>query len=210
MYNFHYNFIKPKYGSNACLLFTDTDSLCYEIRTEDFYKVRHDDVTEWFDTSNYNDTHPSGIPTGKNKKVIGMMKDEAGGKQITEFVGLRSKLYAYKMDSGKEDKKCKGVKKGVVKKEITLEDYKDCLFTKEKQQRTMNAIRSRKHNIHTESTTKIALSANDDKRTITNDGVKTLAIRHWREKHPYLYDVNVDTKKLFKKGSLMNLTYNMV
>ena len=147
MYDFHYNFIKPKYGNNASLLFTDTDSLCYEIKTKDFYKAISDDVTEWFDTSNYEKNHPSGIPTGMNKKIIGMMKDEAGGKQITEFVGLRSKLYAYKMDCGKEDKKCKGVKKGVVKKEITLEDYKKCLFTKEEQERSMNAIRSRKHNI---------------------------------------------------------------
>ena len=181
-----------------------------QIKTKDFYKDISDDVTEWFDTSNYKENHPSGIPTGMNKNVIGMMKDEAGGKQITEFVGLRSKLYAYKMDDGKEEKKCKGVKKGVVKKEITLEDYKNWLFTKEEQQRTMNAIRSRKHNIHTETITKIALSANDDKRTITNDGVKTPALGHWREKHPYLYDVNVDKKKLLKKGSLMNMAYNMI
>ena len=76
-----------------------------------------------------------------------MMKDEAGGKQITEFLRLRSKLYAYKMDGGKEAKKCKGVKKVVVKNKITLEDYKNCLFTKEEQERSMNTFRSRKHNI---------------------------------------------------------------
>ena len=180
MYGFHYDYIKPKYGNNASLLFTDTDSLCYEIKTKDFYKDISDDVTEWFDTSNYEKNHPSGIPTGMNKKVIGMMKDEAGGKQITVFVGLRSKLYAYKMDCGKEEKKCKGVKKGVVKKEITLDDYKSCLFTKEDQERTMNAIRSRKHNIHTESITKIALSANDDKRIILEDGINTLALGHYK------------------------------
>ena len=180
MYEFHYNYIKPKYGNNASLLTTDTDSLFYEIKTKDFYKDISDDVTEWFDTSNYEKNHSSGIPTGMNKKFIGMMKDEAGGKQITEFVGLRSKLYAYKMDCGKEEKKCKGVKKGVVKKEITLEDYKNCLFTKEDQQRTMNAIRSRKHNIHTESITKIALSANDDKRIILEDEINTLAIGHYK------------------------------
>ena len=182
MYEFHYDYIKPKYGNNACLLFTDTDSLCYEIKTKDFYKDISDDVIEWFDTSNYEKNHPSEIPTGMNKKVIGMMKDEAGGKQITEFVVLRSKLYAYKMDCGKEDKKCKGVKKGVVEKEITLDDYKNCLFTKEYQERTMNAIRSRKDNIHTESITKIALSANDDKRVILEDGINTLALGHYKIK----------------------------
>ena len=180
MYDFHYNYIKPKYGNNASLLFTDTDSLCYEIKTKDFYVDISNDVREKFDTSNFDKNHPSGIEAGVNRKVIGMMKDEAGGKIITEFVGLRSKLYAYKMDCGKEEKKCKGVKKGVVKKEITLEDYKNCLFTKEDQERTMNAIRSRKHNIHTESITKIALSANDDKRIILEDGINTLAIGHYK------------------------------
>ena len=180
MYEFHYGYIKPKYGNNASLLFTDTDSLCYEIKTQDFYKDISNDVTKRFDTSNYNENHPREIPTGMNERVIGMMKDEAGGKQITEFVGLRSKLYAYKMDSGKEAKKCKGVKKVVIKNKITLEDYKNCLCTKGDQQRTMNAIRSRQHNIHTESITKIALSANDDKRIILEDGINTLAIGHYK------------------------------
>ena len=93
MYNFHYNYIKPKYGDNAKLLFTDTDSLCYEITTKDFLKDISEDVHERFDTSNIDKDHPSGIPTGVNKKVIGMMKSETGSKQIEEFVGLRAKLY---------------------------------------------------------------------------------------------------------------------
>ena len=183
MYDFHYNYIKPKYEENANLLFTDTDSLCYKIKRKDFYADISEDVREKFDTSDFHENHhPSGIPTGINKKIIGLMKDEACGMAITEFVGLRSKLYAYKMNSGKEDKKCEGVKKGVVKKEITLEDYKKCLFTKKEQERTMNAIRSRKHNIHTESITKSALSANDDKRIILEDGINTLAIGHYKIK----------------------------
>ena len=103
MYNFHYNYIKPKYGNDAKLLFTDTDSLCYEINTEDFFKDISGDVNERFDTSNLGKSHPSGIPTGVNKKTIGMMKLETGEKQIEEFVGLRAKLYAYKMaEDGKE------------------------------------------------------------------------------------------------------------
>ena len=118
------------------------------------------------------------------------MKDEAGGKQITEFVGLRSKLYAYKMDCGKEEKKCKGVKKVVVKNEITLEDYKKCLFTKEEQERSMNSFRSRKHNIHTESITKIAFSANVHKRVILEDGINTLAIGHYKIKKKTLKKYN--------------------
>ena len=85
MYDFHYNYIKQKYGDKAKLLFTDTDSLMYEIQTEDFYKDISADVEERFDTSDYPKNHPSGIPSGFNKKVIGMFKDEVGGKVIDEF-----------------------------------------------------------------------------------------------------------------------------
>ena len=87
MYDFHYNYIKPMYGNDAELLFTDTDSLCYEITTKDFLKDISEDVHERFDTSNINKNHSSGIPTGVNKKVIGMMKSETGSKQIEEFSG---------------------------------------------------------------------------------------------------------------------------
>ena len=115
MFDFHYNYIKKKYGNKAKLLFTDTDSLMYEIQTEDFNEDIKGDVKDRFDTSDYPSNHPSGIPTGCNKKVLGMFKDEAGGKIIDEFVGLRAKLYSYKMLEGEESKKCKGVKKLVVK-----------------------------------------------------------------------------------------------
>ncbi|KAK3698312.1 hypothetical protein QZH41_006011 [Actinostola sp. cb2023] len=104
MYDFHYNYIKSKYGERAKLLFTDTDSLMYEIETEDFYKDISPDVRSLFDTSNYPKDHPSCIETGVNKKIIGMFKDEVGGEQITEFVGLRAKLYSYKM-AEKEEKR---------------------------------------------------------------------------------------------------------
>ena len=89
MYDFHNNYTKPKYDKKAKLLFTDTDSLVYEIETEDFYKDITPDVENMFDTSNYPKVHISGIPTGKNKKVIGMMKDECGGNQTEEFLGIR-------------------------------------------------------------------------------------------------------------------------
>ena len=111
MYDFHYNYIKRKYGGKAKLLFTDTDSLMYEIETKDFYKDISADVKHRFDTSDYPPDHPSGIPSGFNKKVLGTFKDEAAGKVIDEFVGLRAKLYSYKMFEGEESKKCKGVKK---------------------------------------------------------------------------------------------------
>ena len=82
MYDFHYNYIKQKYGDKAKLLFTDTDSSMYEMQTEDFYKDINTDVKQRFDTSDYPPNHPSGIPSRLNKKVLGMFKDEAGGEVI--------------------------------------------------------------------------------------------------------------------------------
>ena len=182
MFDFHYKYIKPKYGKQAKLLFTDTDSFLYEIQTEDFYKDISGDVKDRFDTSDYPENHPSGIPTGINKKVLGMFKDEAAGKVIKEFVGLRAKLYSYKMDEGKENKRCKGIKKAVVEKSITHEDYKTCLETGKEQLRRQNIIRSYEHVLYTEEVNKIALSAADDKRYLLKDSYDTLAWGHRRIK----------------------------
>ena len=145
-----------------------------------FFKDISEDVKDRFDTSDYPPNHPSCIPSGLNKKVIGMFKDEAGGKVIDEFVGLRAKLYSYKMFEGEESKTCKGVKKSVIKKSITHEEYEKCLFTGEKQLRKMNVIRSHKHEVYTEEVNKVALCPNDDKRHILEDSVHTLALRHNR------------------------------
>ena len=182
MYDFHYNYIKPKYGEKAKLLFSDTDSLMYEIETEDFYKDISGNVKDRFDTSDYPENHPSGIPTGINKKVLGMMKDEAAGKIIKEFVGLRAKLYSFVMDDGEETKKCKGIKKQVVESSIRHEDYKTCLTTGKEQLRKQNILRSYNHEVYTEEVNKIALSALDDKRYILSDGVHTLAWGHYKIK----------------------------
>ena len=129
---------------------------------------------------NYPPDHPSGIPSGLNKKVLGMFKDEAAGEVIDEFVGLRAKLYSYKMLEGEESKKCKGVKKSVVKKSITHENYKKCLFTGKDQLRKMNVIRSYRHEVYTEEVNKVALCPSDDKRHILEDGAHTLALGHYR------------------------------
>ena len=180
MYGFHFEYIKPKYGEKAKLLFTDTDSLMYEIETEDFYKDISGDVEKRFDTSDYPENHPSGIPTGINKKVVGMFKDEANGKIIEEFVGLRAKMYSYKMFEGEETKKCKGIKKAVIKESITHEDYKKCLITQKEQLRKQYILRSYDHEIYGEEINKIALSSQDDKRYILEDGKNTLAWGHYR------------------------------
>ena len=95
MYKFWYNYIKPKYGDKARLCYMDTDSFVIYIETEDFYKDISNDVERWFDTSNYDKKDERPLPTGKNKKLIGLFKDELGGKIMTKFVALRAKTYAY-------------------------------------------------------------------------------------------------------------------
>ena len=110
--------------------------------------------------------------------MLGTFKDEAVGEVIDEFVGLRAKLYSYKMLEGEESKKCKGVKKSVVKKSITHEEYKKCLFTGKEQLRKMNVIRSHMHEVYKEEVNKVALCPIDDKRHILEDGARTLVLGH--------------------------------
>ena len=116
MYDFHYNYIKKNYENKAKLLFTDTDSLTYEIEAEDVYQDFWNNK-EMFDNSDYNENSLFFDKT--NKKVIGKFKDEAAGIPITEFVGLRSKMYSYMKDNQKGGKTAKGIKKSVIKNEIT-------------------------------------------------------------------------------------------
>ena len=177
MFDFHYDYIRDKYNDRAELLFTDTDSLLYLIHTDDFYRDIAHDIEDKFDTSDYPPDHKSGILTGVNKKVIGMFKDEVAGKQITHFVGLRPKLYSFKVEDDKVVKKCKGIKKNVVKKGITFDDYIRCLFSGEKQMKSMKIIRSENHDIYSKEINKIALSSNDDKRKVMEDRIHTLALR---------------------------------
>ena len=115
MYEFWYDYMKLKYGNDVKLCYMDTDSFIMNIKTNDFYEGIANDAENRFDTSNYEVNRP--LPMGKNKKVIGLMKDELGGKIISEFVTLRPKIYSYQNDDGKEDKKAKGTKKCVIKKD---------------------------------------------------------------------------------------------
>ena len=129
MYEFWYDYMKPKHNDNVRLCYMDTDSFVMHIKTNNFYKDIASDVENRFDTSNYEvntseTTACRPLPTGKNKKVIGLMKDELGGKIITEFVTLRPQTYSFLTDDGKDDKKAKGTKKCVIKKMIKFNDYK--------------------------------------------------------------------------------------
>ena len=134
MYDFHYNYIKRKYGDKANLLLTDTDSTMYEIQTEDFYRDISADVKYRFDTSNYPPDHPSGIPSGLNKKKLGMFKDEAAG--IDEFVGVRAKLYSIKCKRVKKAKNVRGLKNQWLKRVLHTKIIKSvCLREKSSYER---------------------------------------------------------------------------
>ena len=114
--------------------------------------------------SNYEVDRP--LPTGKNKKVIGLMKDELGGRIMTEFITLRPTAYTYLTDDSKEYKKAKGTKKRVIKRMIKFDDYKKCLLNGEVILKSQQRFRSKGHDVYTENVNKIALSNNDDKRIV--------------------------------------------
>ena len=167
----------PKYGNNLKLCYMDTDLFVYDIKTEDFYKDIAADVETRFDTPGYKDRP---LPTGKNKKVIGLMKDELGGDIMKEFVSLRPKMYSYRVGNS-EPKKCKGIKKCVVKKTITFDDYKECLFEDKNLYKSQLLFRSEKHKIRMLEVNKLASNSQDDKR-ISIDGIASYAMGHYKVK----------------------------
>ena len=116
IYEFWYDYIKSMYGDKARICYTDTDSFIIHIKREDFYKDISNDIDKWFDKSNFNKNDNRQLEIGKNKKFIGKLKDELGGKIMTEFCALRAKAYAYKLDDDVEKKKAKGNKKCVVER----------------------------------------------------------------------------------------------
>ena len=182
MYDFHYNHIMQKYGpQKAHLLFTDTDSLTYVIETDDVYQdmKANEDL---YDTSDYPPNHS--LYNIINKKVIGKFKDETNGVPVSEFVGLRAKMYSIQIEDGKESKKGKGIKKSVLEKQVRHQDYKDCLFKRKEYQHQMMGFRSHKHQVFTEKQTKKSLSPFDDKRFILEDGYTTRAHGHYQNGIP--------------------------
>ena len=175
MYDFHYNYIKNKYVDKARLLFTDTDSLTYEIEADDvyqdFWKDKH-----LFDNSDYPKDNP--FFDNSNKKVIGKFKDEAAGLPIVEFVGLRSKMYSYLKENEQGSRTAKGIKKNVIKQQLQHDNYKDVLFNKKQLRHEMRVIKSEKHRIGSYVVDKISLSCFDDKRYIHENGVTSYAYGH--------------------------------
>ena len=181
LYKFHYEYIKANYGNKAQLMFTDTDSLTYEIETDDVYEDFKQNL-ELFDFSGYDRKHPN--YSDANKKVVGKFKDEISGHIMTEFTGLRSKMYAFTTSLGETKKTAKGIKRNVIKNELTFDDYKDQIFNPEVYKRRVykenTRIRSFGHESFTMTQKKAGLSGFDNKRYILDDNIHTLGHGHYR------------------------------
>jgi hypothetical protein len=174
MYEFYYNFIMKKFNpENVKLLLTDTDSLILHIKKEDPYEIMKQNKF-YFDLSEFPKDSDMYDPT--NKKIIGKFSDEMTTNYISEFVGLRSKMYALRTEDY-EVRKCKGIKKHIVKKDLRFEQYKEALFGGVSISAKQSTIRSYKHKIYTEEVEKVALSACDDKVYILDNNIDTLTFR---------------------------------
>lgn len=184
LYDFHYNFMLKEYDINNCkILYTDTDSLIYELKNKDIYEVVKKDVIEKklqseFDTSNFPQPNDFGIPI-ENKKVLGKMKHETAEKIILNFRGLRAKVYSLVIEKNNEKndvvKKVKGILQSTVANEINFQDFNDCLNNLRKQKIISQAlITSNCHRVFSIEQKKIALNGFDTKRCILKNSYDTL------------------------------------
>ena len=180
MYRFHYDVIKQRYGSKAKLLFTDTDSLCYQITTQNVFEDQKERA-DLFDLSNY----PEGpYKDDTNKKVLGKFKDECEGKSPSEFIGLRPKMYSLKCGSD-EKKTAKGIKTSYAKTHIKHADYRRCLLTDDpnhdpQQKAKFNVMRSKRHINQSLEIQKVGLCCYDNKRYLLDDGITSYSYGHYK------------------------------
>jgi len=187
MYRFHYDVMMTKYALGCRLLFTDTDSLCYHIKTEDLYRDLAS-IEDELDTSNYpkdseNDVLQA-LYSPRNAKVLGKFKDECSGNAVLEFCGLRAKLYSLLTSKRESKMAAKGVKKSHLKKHVTHQMFLHTLRNKTYTTAHFLHFRSRNHVIRTQEVAKVCLSSYDDKRYILADGQKSLAYGHYRIPSP--------------------------
>jgi ubiquitin len=176
MYDFYHNHLKSMYGEKLQLQMTDTDSFLFYCETENIF----DDMkahSHLYDTSDFPKNHP--LQSDINKKVLGKMKSETNEKCISEFVGLRSKMYAYSCDN-RDEKRAKGISKVTVNKDLRLDSYKHVLFEESQLHSKMTLIRSHNHEIYCEDIVKTGLSCFDDKRYLQEDGISSLAYGHYK------------------------------
>ena len=205
MHEFWYDELKPRHGDSVSLCYTDTDSLVYEITSEEEPICSGGTAESLFDTSGYPKHHP--LHSGCNKKVIGKFKDECNGVAIAEFVGLRPKLYSLRLDDAEYAtyllaggdsslkplvKKAKGNKKSVVEKEVSFQNYLDTLYTGRSLTHSQVGFRSENHQVYTTRVTKTSLSALDTKRFICEGGITSLAYGHKDTRPKLLSDSEFD------------------
>ena len=178
MYDFHYNVMKKTFGDKIKLLYTDTDSLMYEIHCSDL-NCKLKSISQHFDFSNLPPNHILYSPV--NKRVPGKFKDECGGKNIAKFVGLRSKMYSFIFDGGenKEIKIAKGIKKAVIESKLKFYDYVQCLTNNLQFEHSFKTILSKSHSVFTSHQSKISLSPFDDKRYLI-DNIFSVPYGHWQ------------------------------
>ena len=177
MYDFYYNKLKKQYGEKVTLCYTDTDSFIIEIQTDDLYEDLKD-MADDFDFSDYPANHP--CFDKKNKKVIGKFKDELCGTIMTEFVGLKSKMYSFMVDQ-KQKHRAKGVNRAA-RKHLNHELYKKCIQEIHVEKGTqMNTFRSFKHQIFSLTLNKTSLTSYDDKRYML-DSINSYAYGHYKIK----------------------------
>ena len=172
MYEYWYDYLKPKYNDKAKLCYMDSDSFVINIFTKDFFEDINIDFERWFDTSNYDENDERPLQIGVNKKVIGIFKD-LPGKIMKEFCALRAKTYTYLMEDDSEHNKAKRSKKCMIKRRLMFENYKDSFFNDKTKMRSQLRFKIDLHNVYTEEVNKIALSSNDDKRLQTLDRITT-------------------------------------
>ena len=173
MYEFWYDYVKPKYQDKEKLCYMDTDSFINHIEIKDFYEDIVDDAEKWFDTSNQDEDVDKQLLKGMNKNVIGLFKDELGGKIMKELVAFRPKTWPYLMTDGSEHKKAIGTKECVIKRKTKFNDYKDCNFSNKTILKSTQRFESDYHDVYTEQINKIALCSNGDKRLQTFDKIAT-------------------------------------
>ena len=178
MFRLHFDRFKHEYKSNITLAYTDTDSFIYYIKTKDIFDDFRSKFFNLMDFSDYPKDHI--CYNEERKKVIGFLKDEMSSKQITEFIGLKPKMYIIKTSSQKHLKRAKGVKKSVLEKQISYENYFSCLFKESYYTHSMNRLQSKHHNILAIQEKKLSLSPLDDKRYILDDKISTYAYGHYK------------------------------
>ena len=177
MYKFYYDVMKPKYGDNIKMVYTDTDSFVFHTKTNDIYEDLNTIKKELY-FSDYPKEHK--CYDDNNKKVLGKFKDELKSKIITGFIALRPKCYAYSVyGDDKKYKKCKGIAKGTVRRQMKYEEFETVLKTNEVIHKSFNSIRSKNHRIFSITTKTNALSSYENKKYWI-DSVNSLAYGHYK------------------------------